>query len=95
MTSNLVRRADEHKNKLVGGYTAKYNLSILVYYEMSQDVLSVISREKQIKQYSRQKKIDLIKAMNPEFEDLFPKICNWPFQDSDFSLRSKWHKLLG
>jgi hypothetical protein len=33
--------------------------------------------------------------MNPEFEDLFPKICNWPFQDSDFSLRSKWHKLLG
>ncbi len=70
ITSNLEKRIYEHKNKLIKGFTEKYNIKKLVYYEIYNNVIDAISREKQIKGGSRQKKIDLIKSMNPEFKDL-------------------------
>jgi len=66
----LPRRIYEHKNKLVEGFTKKYSLTKLVYYEISEDVRSAIAREKQIKGWLRSKKIDLIESMNPEWRDL-------------------------
>ena len=70
ITNNLERRVYEHKNKLIKGFTEKYNIKKLLYYEIYNNVIDAISREKQIKGGSRQKKIDLIKNMNPEFKDL-------------------------
>jgi putative endonuclease len=71
VTSNLGKRIYEHKNKFMKGFTAKYNLTKLVYYEVFGDIISAIEREKQIKNGSRSKKIELIKKMNPEFKDLY------------------------
>ncbi|MGE5271851.1 MAG: GIY-YIG nuclease family protein [Thiohalocapsa sp.] len=71
VTGDLVRRIYEHREKLVPGFTTRYNVSKLVYFEPFQDALSSIAREKQIKAGSRQKKIDLIKVMNPEWRDLY------------------------
>lgn len=71
VTSNLVKRAYEHKNKLVAGFSKKYNLTKLVYYEMFDDIVNAITREKQIKDGSRQKKIDLINKANKEWKDLY------------------------
>ena len=70
MTNNLERRVFQHKNKLVPGFTSKYNLNRLVYYEQTENVLSAIAREKQLKGWLRKKKIDLIEAQNPEWADL-------------------------
>ncbi|HUI30191.1 MAG TPA: GIY-YIG nuclease family protein [Candidatus Acidoferrales bacterium] len=70
MTNNLLRRVHEHREKLVKGFTARYHVTKLVYYEMTNDVRGAISREKQIKAGSRQKKIDLIVSMNPKWKDL-------------------------
>ena len=70
ITNNLDRRTYEHKNKLLKGFTSKYNINKLVYYEVYDDVMDAIGREKQIKAGSRQKKIDLIKEENFEFRDL-------------------------
>lgn len=70
VTDNLERRVYEHKNKLIEGFTKKYNITKLVYYEMTNDVLSAIEREKQIKGWLRKKKIALIEAANPEWKDL-------------------------
>jgi putative endonuclease len=70
VTNDLIRRVYEHKNKLVEGFTKRYNINKLVYYEMSEDVESVILREKQIKSWSRRAKVNLINAMNPEWRDL-------------------------
>jgi putative endonuclease len=71
VTSNLVKRVYEHKQKLVEGFTKKYNVNKLVYYEVSDDIESAITREKQIKAGSRKKKIDLIERMNPAYKDLY------------------------
>lgn len=73
ITSNLVKRIYEHKNKLVDGFSKKYNLQYLVYYEIHNDVNIAISREKLIKKWKRQWKLDLIKKVNPEFLDLYNK----------------------
>jgi putative endonuclease len=73
-TNDLKRRAYEHRNKLVEGFTKKYNITKLVYYEVCQDANAGIAREKQIKGGSRKKKIDLIKSMNPEWEDLYESL---------------------
>lgn len=73
-TNDLIRRVHEHKNKLIDGFTKKYNISKLLYYEVACDVNSAIGREKQIKSYNRRKKIALIKTINPSFVDLFEKI---------------------
>ena len=70
VTSNLEKRVYEHKCKLVDGFTKRYNINKLVYYEIFDHIQDAISREKQIKAGSRAKKIDLIKSMNPNFEDL-------------------------
>lgn len=71
ITNDLKKRAYEHKEKLVEGFTKKYNINKLIYYEVSNDVESAISREKQIKDGSRAKKINLVNSMNPEWKDLY------------------------
>jgi putative endonuclease len=70
ISNNLERRVYEHKKHLINGFTKKYNITKLVYYEISNDILSAIAREKQIKGWRRSKKIDLIKQVNPEWNDL-------------------------
>jgi putative endonuclease len=70
VTNNLMRRVHEHKNKLVPGFTSKYNIQFLVYYEAGNDINAAIAREKQIKGWLRSKKIALIDSMNPQWKDL-------------------------
>ena len=70
VTDDLVRRVYEHKNKLIEGFTRKYNITRLVYYEVTSDIRAAIQREKQIKGWLRRKKIALIEVANPEWEDL-------------------------
>jgi len=70
VTNNLEKRAYEHKHKMIDGFTKKYNITKLVYYETTNDVNSAISREKQIKGWLRSKKVALIESMNPEWKDL-------------------------
>lgn len=74
MTNDLKRRVFEHKEKLVDGFTKKYNITKLVYYEVLEDPENAILREKQIKAGSRQKKIDLINNKNREWLDLYEEI---------------------
>jgi putative endonuclease len=74
VTNNLIRRVYEHKNKLVKGFTVKYNINKLVYYEVFSDVRDAIYREKQIKSWSRKKKIEMIEKFNPEWKDLYEEI---------------------
>ena len=74
ITSDLVKRVFEHKNKMTKGFTSKYNVSKLVYFEIFDDPQSAIAREKQIKGGSRRKKLELIAKNNPNFEDLYPEI---------------------
>ncbi len=73
-TNNLVRRAYEHREHLSGGFTGKYQVTKLVYYEQCDSPETAINREKQLKAGSRQKKLDLIMISNPEFRDLYPEI---------------------
>ena len=70
VTSNLPRRLYEHRNHLVDGFSNKYNTHKLVYFEETDDVYSAISREKQLKKWSRVKKNELITRVNPEWCDL-------------------------
>jgi putative endonuclease len=70
VTNDLKRRVYEHKEKLAEGFTKKYNITKLVYYEVFDDIESAILREKQIKAGSRQKKIELINSMNKEWREL-------------------------
>jgi putative endonuclease len=70
MTNDLLRRVAEHKQKLIPGFTARYNITRLVYYEETPDVHSAIAREKQIKGWVRAKKVALIEAANPQWRDL-------------------------
>ena len=74
VTSNLVRRVYEHKNKLADGFTKKYDVNKLVYYEFFEDITIAIEREKQIKAGSRKKKLDLINKFNPEWKDFYSQI---------------------
>ena len=71
VTSDLQRRVYEHKHKLVDGFTKKYKVDKLVYFEVGNDIYTAITREKQIKAGSRQRKIDLINASNKEWRDLY------------------------
>jgi putative endonuclease len=70
VTDNLERRVYEHKNKLIPGFTQKYNITKLVYYEVTNDVRAAIEREKQIKGWLRRKKAALVETMNPQWVDL-------------------------
>ena len=75
VTNNLIRRVYEHKQKLVDGFTKKYNITKIVYYEMFDNIENAISREKQSKGGARKKKIELINNMNREWRDLY-KDCH-------------------
>jgi putative endonuclease len=70
ITNDIERRMWEHKNKLFPGFTAKFNIDRLVYYETFRDVHSALRREKQIKAWTRAKRIALVKTMNPKWDDL-------------------------
>lgn len=70
ITNNVEKRIFEHKSKCFKGFTAKYNVNKLVYFETYSDIYEAIQREKQIKNGSRQKKIDLIQSLNPRWKDL-------------------------
>jgi putative endonuclease len=70
VTNNLERRLYEHKNKLMNGFTKKYNVNKLVYYEHTTDVQTALAREKEIKKWRREKKNNLVMTMNPEWKDL-------------------------
>ena len=73
-TSDLVKRVWEHKNNSVDGFTNKYEVHRLVYYELHADMLSVITREKQLKKWNRAWKLELIEEKNPEWKDLWDEI---------------------
>ena len=77
VTNNLQRRVYEHKNKMIQGFTSKYNITKVVYYEVFNDIESAIRREKQIKGWLRKKKIDLIESMNPDWNDLSEEWGIW------------------
>jgi len=70
VTGNLTRRVCEHKRKLIPGFTARYNITRLVYFEGTRDIHAAIEREKQIKGWRRSKKLSLIRSFNPGFRDL-------------------------
>ena len=74
VTSDLVKRAWEHKNGITGGFTRKYNVHKLVYYELFEDMNSAIVREKQMKKWRRAWKIELIEKTNRTWKDRWPKI---------------------
>lgn len=70
VTSNLVKRIFEHKEKVVNGFSAKYNLDLLVYYEERWSIEEAIQREKKLKAGNRKKKLSLIESINPDWKDL-------------------------
>jgi len=74
VTSNLVKRVYEHKNKEIRGFTEKYSLHKLIYYEVFEDMVNAMLREKQIKGWLRSKKILLIEKFNPDWKDLYTLI---------------------
>jgi putative endonuclease len=71
VTNDLIRRIDEHKNDRVKGFTSKYHVHQLVYFEQTNDVYCAISREKHLKKWKRQWKIELIEKENPVWKDLY------------------------
>jgi putative endonuclease len=71
VTSHLTRRVHEHRNNLTKGFTSKYHVHSLVYYEQTNDIHHALTREKQLKKWKRQWKIELIEQMNPEWRDLY------------------------
>ncbi len=78
VTSNLIQRVHQHKNHLVQGFTSKYNLHKLVYYETLNTIESAITREKQIKDMDRKDKLLMIEKLNPDFKDLYGEILDKP-----------------
>jgi len=74
VTSNLQKRAWEHKNSLVDGFTKKYGVHRLVYYELHEDMAAAITREKQMKKWNHTWKLELIEKQNPEWMDLWERI---------------------
>jgi len=71
VTNNLLKRVYEHKNNIIGGFTQKYSVHNLVYYEEHNDIGKAITREKQMKKWKRQWKIELIEKFNPQWKDLY------------------------
>ena len=71
VTNNLQRRLLEHKDQKIGGFTKKYNVKKLVYFEMTDDIYAAISREKELKKWRREKKVNLIESINPSWKDLY------------------------
>ena len=75
ITSDLVQRVWQHKNNIIEGFSQKYNVKILVFYEVHDNSESAIVREKQIKKWRRAWKLQLIEKMNPQWRDLYEEIC--------------------
>ena len=71
VTSDLIKRISEHKNKLAEGFTEQYDVNKLVYYEHYLDAENAIRREKRLKKYNRNWKIDLLEKVNPDWKDLY------------------------
>ncbi len=88
VTNNLIRRLYEHKNKLIDGFTKKYNIGKLVYFEETSDVSAAIYREKEIKKWRREKKNSLVVSINPDWQDLS---AEW-FDSSAEQDFSRWSK---
>ena len=86
VTNDLIRRVHEHKQKVIPGFTKKYAVNTLVYYEETVDPTSAITREKQIKGWVGRKKIAIIESVNPEWDDLSK---DWYGTEIDSSLRSE------
>ena len=76
VTNDMVRRVYEHRIKAVPGLTSKYNITRLVWFEIYDDPISAISREKELKKWKRSWKVQLIEKDNPEWNDLYDSICN-------------------
>ena len=76
VTSNLIKRVWEHKNKLAAGFTKKYNITKLVYYEQYIDPQNALRREKRLKKYNRKWKLALIEKHNPEWNDLYAALID-------------------
>ena len=74
VTNDLIRRVYEHKKKLVEGFTKKYNVQLLVYYETHSNIIEAIKREKAMKKWYRKWKVELIEKNNPEWKDLYEEI---------------------
>jgi len=74
VTNDLKRRVYEHKEKMADGFTKKYNITKLVYYDVCEEIQSAISREKQLKADSRQRKIELVNGVNKEWRDLYEEL---------------------
>ena len=74
VTNNLIRRVYEHKNNLIKGFTSKYGVHRLVYFESTSEVESAILREKQLKKWKREWKLELIEKINPEWKDLYEEL---------------------
>ena len=87
VTNDIQRRMYEHKNKLVEGFTKRYNIDMLVYYEVTSDIGEALTRERQIKAWRRSKRIGLIESANPQWRDLSEGWYSSPPPDS--SLRSE------
>ena len=74
VTSDLIKRIFQHRNAEIDGFTARYGIKTLVYYENHEDIAVAIAREKRVKKWRRSWKIDLIEENNPEWRDLWPSI---------------------
>jgi putative endonuclease len=74
VTNNLIRRVFEHQNKLIEGFTERYDVNLLVWYELSESIQSAIAYEKKLKRWRREWKIEMIEKKNPEWVDLYPQI---------------------
>jgi len=74
VTNDLIRRVQEHRDDIIGGFTKRYDVHLLVYYEQCTDVSAVIWREKRLKKWNRAWKIKLIETSNPEWRDLYPDL---------------------
>lgn len=75
VTSDLVRRVWEHREGLVDGYSKKYQAKYLVWFEVHNDMIAAITREKQLKKWNRDWKVNLVQRLNPEWRDLWDDIC--------------------
>ena len=82
VTSDLLKRVYEHKNKLVDGFTKKYNIHQLVFYEATESIESAVIREKQMKKWNREWKVNLIEKFNPEWNDLYDNLLVGGFPPS-------------
>ena len=76
VTNDIMRRTKEHKDHINSGFTKRYNVTRLVYFEMHSSILEAIKREKQMKKWKRQWKIELIENKNPEWKDLYDALVN-------------------